>query len=91
MSNSEFKAKPIKFRTLSSVPGHPGYKGALSPYWIQGLMGRNRKKGDALRWWVHSIKENDNRNVLFDPTDSVRTEAEWDDHVFLQSQRLSHQ
>ncbi|UQT45344.1 hypothetical protein M5E88_03570 [Akkermansia muciniphila] len=80
MSNSEFKAKPIKFRTLSSVPGHPGYKGALSPYWIQGLMGLNRKKGDALRWWVHSIKENDNRNVLFDPTDSVRTEAEWDDH-----------
>lgn len=57
MSNSEFKAKPIKFRTLSSVPGHPGYKGALSPYWIQGLMGLNRKKGDALRWWVHSIKE----------------------------------
>ena len=51
-----FKAKPIKFRTLSSVPGHPGYKGALSPYWIQGLMGLNRKKGDALRWWVHSIK-----------------------------------
>lgn len=80
MSNSEFKAKTVSFRTLSSVPGYPGYQGAVSSYWIQGLMGLNRNKGDALRWWVHSIKENDNRNILFDPTDSVRTEAEWDDH-----------
>ena len=37
------------------MSGHPGYKGALSPYWIQGLMGLNRKKGDALRWWVHRL------------------------------------
>ena len=80
MSNSEFKAKTVSFRTLSSVPGYPGYQGAVSSYWIQGLRGLNRNKGDALRWWVHSIKENDNRNILFDPTDSVRTEAEWDDH-----------
>lgn len=80
LGNSDFKAKTVSYRTLSSVPGYPGYQGALSTYWIQGLMGLNRNKGDALRWWVHSIKENDNRNVLFDPTDSIRTEAEWDDH-----------
>ncbi|WP_354833291.1 two-component regulator propeller domain-containing protein [Akkermansia muciniphila] len=80
MGNSEFEAKTVSYRTLSSVPGMPGYQGALSSYWIQGVMGLNRNKGDALRWWVESIKVEGNRNVLFDPTDSIRTEAEWDDH-----------
>lgn len=80
MGNSEFEAKTVSYRTLSSVPDMPGYQGALSSYWIQGLMGLNRNKGDALRWWVESIKVEGNRNVLFDPTDSIRTEAEWDDH-----------
>lgn len=80
MNNSEFKAKTIASRMLTSVPGVPGARGALSTYWIQGLMGLNRKKGDGVRWWVESIKVEGNRNVLFDPTDSVRTEAEWDDH-----------
>ena len=32
MSNSEFKAKTVSFRTLSSVPGYPGYQGAVSSY-----------------------------------------------------------
>lgn len=80
MGNSEFEAKTVPYRTLTSVPGQPGATGALSTYWIQGLMGLNRSNADALRWWVESVRVEGNRNVLFDPTDSVRTEAEWDDH-----------
>lgn len=80
MSNSEFMAKTVPFRTLTSVPGFTGVTGAVSTYWIQGIMGLNRNKNDALRWWVEKVKDDGNRNVLFDPTDSVRTEAEWDDH-----------
>lgn len=35
---------------------------------------------DTLRSWVHWVTANENRNVLYCPTDAVRTEAEWDDH-----------
>lgn len=80
MGNSMFEAKTVPHYPLMSVPGHPGYRTSLSSYWIQGMMGLNRSKGDALRWWVESIHNEGNRNVLFDPTDSTRTEAEWDDH-----------
>ena len=79
MSNSEFKAKQLPVRMETSAED-PKWKRVYPCYWIQGLMGLNRNQGDGLRWWVQSANVAGNRNVLFDPSDSTRTEAEWDDH-----------
>lgn len=79
LNNSEFKADDLPIRMVTD-PKNPNAKYVYSGYWIQDLMGLNRHKGDGLRWWVESAKVVDNRNVLFDPSDSTRTEAEWDDH-----------
>ena len=79
MNNSEFKAKQLPVRMETSAED-PKWKRVYPCYWIQGLMGLNRNQGDGLRWWVQSANGAGNRNVLFDPSDSTRTEAEWDDH-----------
>lgn len=79
MNNSEFKAKQLPVRMETSAED-PKWKRVYPCYWIQGLMGLNRNQGDGLRWWVQSANVAGNRNVLFDPSDSTRTEAEWDDH-----------
>lgn len=52
----------------------------LKEYKVTGFMGMHREPDDALRSWVHWVTANDNENVLYCPTDAVRTEAEWDDH-----------
>ncbi|MEG0428022.1 MAG: hypothetical protein RR553_09020 [Akkermansia sp.] len=49
-------------------------------YNVTGFMGMHRTPDDALRSWVHWVSANSNENVLYCPTDAVRTEAEWDDH-----------
>lgn len=49
-------------------------------YEVTGFMGMHRTPDDSLRSWVHWVTANSNRNVLYCPTDAVRTEAEWDDH-----------
>lgn len=79
LGNSEFKAKQLPVRMATS-PDDPNEKRMYPCYWIQGFMGLNRKPGDGLRWWVESSRVEGNRNVLFDPSDSTRTEAQWDDH-----------
>lgn len=55
-------------------------------YKVTGFMGMHKRPDDALRSWVHWISANSNRNVLYCPTDAVRTEAEWDDHGEAYSQ-----
>lgn len=79
MNNSEFQAKKLPVRMVTDSKNSK-LKHLYSNYWIQDMMGLNRNKGDGLRWWVESSKVVGNRNVLFDPSDSTRTEAEWDDH-----------
>lgn len=49
-------------------------------YEVTGFMGMHKQPYDSLRSWVHWVSANNNRNVLYCPTDAVRTEAEWDDH-----------
>lgn len=52
----------------------------LMDYSVQGFMGMHQSPGDSLRSWVHWVTATDNRNVLYCPTDAVRTAAEWNDH-----------
>lgn len=49
-------------------------------YRTVGVIGPHKTKDDALRHWVHWIKANNNRRVLYSPVTAIRTEAEWDDH-----------
>lgn len=49
-------------------------------YAVESFMGMHRTPDDSLRSWVHWVNAGSNRNVLYCPTDAVRTEAEWDDH-----------
>lgn len=46
---------------------------------IAGDQGPHHYEGDALRHWVHWVNKPDNRNVLYCPESTTRTEAEWDD------------
>lgn len=49
------------------------------PIYIAGEQGPHRYEGDDLRHWVHWVDAPDNRNVLYCPESTTRTEAEWDD------------
>ncbi len=49
------------------------------PISVVGEQGPHRYEGDDLRHWVHWVNEPGNRNVLYCPESTTRTEAEWDD------------